>query len=100
MENGTGEQWLIDCVKAIRKVLPVGEYLMTHAPQGPYFLGKPVYKNGGYVKIHEEVGHLIDWYNIQFYNQGNESYDSYEKLFGDGSTTSVKSIMEKAGVPK
>lgn len=32
MENGTGEQWLITCVKAIRKVLPVGDYLLTHAP--------------------------------------------------------------------
>ena len=53
MENGTGEQWLIDCTKAIRKILPVGEYLLSNAPQGPYFLGKPVYKNGGYVKIHE-----------------------------------------------
>ncbi len=32
MEAGTGEAWLIACTKAIREVLPVGEYLLTHAP--------------------------------------------------------------------
>ena len=103
MENGTGEQWLIDCVKAIRKILPVGEYLLTHAPQAPYFIGKPRYPNGAYVTVHQEVGHLIDWYNIQFYNQGSSGYNSYEELFiestGSFPGTAVKNIIEK-GVPQ
>lgn len=77
MEAGTGEQWLIDCTIAIRNILPVGEYYLTHAPQAPYFIGSPRYPNGGYVKVHEEVGDLIDWYNTQFYNQGNSQYNSY-----------------------
>lgn len=32
MEAGTGEAWLISCTKAIRAVLPVGKYLLSHAP--------------------------------------------------------------------
>lgn len=31
-EKGTAEKWLIDCTKAIRKILPVGQYILTHAP--------------------------------------------------------------------
>jgi chitinase len=31
--------------------------------------------------IHNAIGNLIDFYNVQFYNQGNNSYDTYEKLF-------------------
>ena len=103
MEAGTGEQWLIDCTLAVRAVLPVGEYYLTHAPQAPYFIGSPRYPNGGYVKIHQEVGHLIDWYNVQFYNQGNSQYNSYDELFvystGSFPGTAVKNINEDAGVP-
>ena len=36
---------------------------------------------------------MIDFYNVQFYNQGSTSYDTYEKLFvqsgGYFPTTSV-----------
>lgn len=51
MENGTGEQWLVRCTKAIRNVLPKGQYILTHAPQAPYFVGKSHYKNGGYLTV-------------------------------------------------
>jgi chitinase len=68
MNQGLGEDWLIRCTRAIRVVLPKGEYILTHAPQAPYFKGKPKYPNGGYVTVNDEVGDLIDWYNVQFYN--------------------------------
>ena len=29
---------------------------------------------GGYLKVHSEVGDLIDWYNIQFYNRKSANY--------------------------
>jgi len=67
--------------RELRKHLPVGEYIVTHAPQAPYFTGTVRYPNGGYLTVDKEVGHLIDWYNIQFYNQGDCTYDSYETLF-------------------
>lgn len=64
MNKGLGEQWLITCTKAIRQILPKGQYILTHAPQAPYFIGFRVYPKGGYVTVHKEVGDLIDWYNI------------------------------------
>jgi chitinase len=81
MNIGTGEAWLIECTKIIRKHMPKGQYILTHAPQAPYFQGAPMYPNGGYLKVDQEVGDLIDWYNIQFYNQGDDPYDTYENLF-------------------
>jgi hypothetical protein len=32
MERGVAEDWLIKCTKAIRQILPKGQYLLTHAP--------------------------------------------------------------------
>ena len=33
------------------------------------------------MKVHNEVGNLIDFYNVQFYNQASTSYDIYDALF-------------------
>jgi hypothetical protein len=49
------------------------------------------------------VGHLIDWYNIQFYNQGNDAYSTYTTLFKQSGAwaqqTSVDELVKK-GVPR
>jgi chitinase len=99
MEAGKGEDWLIKFQTQLRKDLP--KHIITHAPQGPYFK-KSFYKNGGYVTIHQQVGSTIDFYNIQFYNQGNTEYNTYEGLFikatGYFDGTSVSEIA-KIGVP-
>lgn len=78
MVRGTGEEWLITFTTTLREIIP--NHILTHAPQAPYFK-KEYYKNGGYVTIHKSVGHLINFYNIQFYNQVDSKYDSYEELF-------------------
>ena len=54
-----------------------------------------MYPNGAYQDVHKIVGHLIDWYNVQFYNQGDTEYNTYELLFidakyGEWNETSVK----------
>jgi chitinase len=102
LESGKGEDWLIQCTKAARKVLPVGDYILSHAPQGPYFMGTSKYPNGGYLEVEKEVGNLIDFYNVQFYNQGTTSYDTYDSLFvksnGWATTTSVKELIAQ-GIP-
>ena len=99
MEAGKGEAWLISFTKELRRQLP--NHIITHAPQGPYFKDE-YYPQGGYVTVHQEVGDLIDFYNVQFYNQGNTQYNSYEELFthssGFFSNTSVNEIMGR-GVP-
>jgi len=75
--NGTGGyngvEFLIDLTKALREELP-NPYIITHAPQPTYFEPKKYgYPNGSYVTIMNEVGNLINWLNVQFYN--NESWN-------------------------
>jgi chitinase len=77
MDGGTGEAWLITFQTALRAALPSGQYLISHAPQAPYFyVNKAQYPNGAYQTVHKQVGSSIDWYNTQFYNQGSSSYDT------------------------
>ena len=70
--------------------------IISHAPQAPYFK-KGHYPNGGYLTVDREVGHMIDFYNVQFYNQVDTKYDSYEELFihatGFFSNTAVNEII-------
>ena len=72
-----------------------------HAPQAPYF-STAYARNGGYLAVDQEVGDLIDLYLVQFYNQGNTGYDTYQTLFiqsnGWSTGTSVQEIIKK-GVP-
>ena len=87
----------------MRKLLPQGQYLITHAPGAPYFTGASNYKNGGYRAVHKAVGSLIDWYNIQFYNQGINSYDSYDLLFAVSGNwfieTAIDELIKFGGIP-
>lgn len=47
---------------------------------------------------------MIDFYNVQFYNQGDTKYDTYETLFvnsgGYFSGTAVKEIISRGVPPK
>ena len=54
----------------------IPDHILTHAPQAPYFKDE-YYKNGGYITVNKEVGDLINFYNIQFYNQGDSKYNTY-----------------------
>ncbi|KIK68421.1 glycoside hydrolase family 18 protein [Collybiopsis luxurians FD-317 M1] len=74
--DGKGVQWIVDFTKALRKKLPQGKYILTHAPVAPWFTKN----NGPYLQVHKQVGDLIDWYNLQFYNQGNNIYNTCENL--------------------
>jgi len=72
--------------------------IITHAPQAPYFKDD-YYMHRGYVAVHEAVGDLINFYNIQFYNQGDTRYDTYDELFvkatGKFSGTALIEIANK-----
>ncbi|KAL4482071.1 hypothetical protein ABPG73_000595 [Tetrahymena malaccensis] len=100
--NGTGVQWLIIFQQQLRLRLG-NQYIITHAPQAPYF-SKQYYQEGGYYKLHKQVGHSIDWYNIQFYNQGDSNtYDTFDKLFISSGPpflgTSYKEIIQINQIP-
>ena len=95
-----GEEWLIKLTNRLRDRLP--HHIITHAPQAPYFMGTSKYPNNGYLKVHQEVGSKIDFYNVQFYNQGTTSYLHFSGLFkksgGWAHGTSVNEIASK-GIP-
>ncbi|KAG5639657.1 hypothetical protein H0H81_008818 [Sphagnurus paluster] len=97
--NGKAEAWLTAFTKQLRTQLPQGEYILTHAPVAPWFSpGK--FGGGAYLKVDQTVGKLIDWYNIQFYNQGE--YTTCEGLLTSSSSVWPKSsVFEIAasGVP-
>jgi len=72
-DNGRAEKWLSDFTTALRKQLPTGKYFVTHAPVAPWFTSNSTrYPAGAYRTVHKNVGNLIDWYNVQFYNQGSD----------------------------
>ena len=69
-------EWLAEATRAVKGLYP--EAIISHAPQAPYF--SPA-QNYGYLEVNEKVGDLIDFYNIQFYNQQDAAYETYEELF-------------------
>jgi len=98
MNQGKGEAWLVAITKTLRSLLPKDQgYIISHAPQAPYFMGAPKYPNGGYLTVHAAVGDLIDFYNVQFYNQGTTAYATYSTLFqkSEGWATGT-SVLEMA----
>jgi chitinase len=77
--------WLSDCTSACKSILGSHKFI-SHAPQAPY-IGPIGSSNtwagplGGYASVNDKVGSMIDFYNIQFYNQGESCYTTYNSLF-------------------
>ncbi|KAK0217903.1 glycoside hydrolase superfamily [Armillaria fumosa] len=84
--DGKAEQWLADFTTQLRASLPKDSYILTHAPVAPWFSATH-YGGGGYLKVHEMVGDMIDWYNVQFYNQGTDEYTTCDGLLNSSSET-------------
>ena len=99
--SGGGEAWLIKFTTQLRSKLP--NAIITHSPQAPYFGGKTLYPNNAYLAVDKAVGSTIQFYNVQFYNQGSTSYNTSNSLFnvsgGWARGTSVNEIIAK-GIPK
>ncbi|KAG5644175.1 hypothetical protein DXG03_009016 [Asterophora parasitica] len=97
--DGSAETWLACFTIQLRNQLPQGQYILTHAPVAPWF-SPGRFGGGAYLKVHETVGSLIDWYNIQFYNQGE--YTTCAGLLTASSSTWPKSSLFQiaaSGVP-
>jgi hypothetical protein len=74
---------------------------ISHSPQAPYFgpysstVPTGVFwtgTSGGYTNIYNYCalsggGNMINWFNVQYYNQGNENYTSYNQIFVESTTT-------------
>ena len=77
-------------MKELRRKLPF--HIVSHAPQAPYF--SPNFgPRGSYLTVHNQVGKFIDFHNIQFYNQGNTTYETYESLFIDSGLLNPNSSI-------
>ncbi|OBZ73875.1 Endochitinase 3 [Grifola frondosa] len=101
IDAGTGEAWLISFTTQLRSQLPEGQYIITHAPVAPWF-SPNIWPGGGYLKVDSEVGSLIDWYNVQFYNQGSSEYTTCSGLLTTSSSTWPQSALFQiiaSGVP-
>ncbi|KAH8109504.1 glycoside hydrolase family 18 protein [Phellopilus nigrolimitatus] len=90
--DGSAETWLSDFTTQLRTELPQGQYLLTHAPVAPWFSpGK--FGGGAYLTVDKNVGSLIDWYNVQFYNQGTSEYTTCSGLLTTSSSTWPESAL-------
>jgi len=77
-------QWLVDISDAARAIMGPRAYI-SHAPQAPYFgpVGSTTYwpgPTGGYVGVYNGAPH-IDFFNIQYYNQGGSCYTTEAGIF-------------------
>lgn len=92
-------QWLTDCNTAARAILGVNR-VITHSPQAPYFAQIGVEgpnffcgTTGGYTAVEG-----ADFYNVQFYNQGADTFETYATIFEEYQGWSVAEI-NGYGVP-
>ncbi|KAI1792629.1 glycoside hydrolase [Ganoderma leucocontextum] len=98
--DGAAEKWVSTFTQTLRKTLPKGQYILTHAPLAPWLAPSHQFAAGAYVKINKNVGSLIDWYNVQFYNQGLYG-DCQGLLHSSGGAFPGSSLFEipKHGIP-
>lgn len=104
------QQWLSTSNAAARNAFASArgvQPVISHAPQAPYF-GKVGDTNswagstGGYSGVEQNAD--VDFYNVQFYNQGATCYVDYQGLFENSANcpafpgTSVKEI-QSYGIP-
>eukprot|EP00937_MAST-01D_sp_MAST-1D-sp2_P005822 g5822.t1 len=104
--SGPAVQWLVALTKALRQQLPRADgYTISHAPQAPYF-------DLGYAAVHQQAGDDIDYYTVQFYNQGDYYTDAAGLVDKENITPnpktpscvnpwdgSIADIVGKHGVP-
>ncbi|PWN29301.1 glycoside hydrolase [Jaminaea rosea] len=101
--QGKSVPWLVTLTKQLRRRLPRDQgYLLTHAPIAPWF-SKQIYKDGGYTEVHKQAGEDVDFYNVQFYNQGKDAYTSCDGLIWEGPkewpSTSLFELAKYSHIP-
>ncbi|KAL1943057.1 hypothetical protein VTO73DRAFT_4728 [Trametes versicolor] len=78
--DGKAEAWIASFTQQLRTQLPKGQFILSHAPVAPWFSVNKLFSAGAYLKVDQTVGDLIDWYNVQFYNQGTTEYTTCDNL--------------------
>jgi chitinase len=81
--------WLISFQKELRIHLPVGQYIITHAPEAGYIV-----PGSTYAQFNQAMGGTVDFYNLQFYNIGSSRYGQSDNVANFGVDTSSPSLQE------
>ena len=76
--------WIVTLVEELHAKL--ARAIITLAPVAPWFSTHSY--NGAWLKIHERIKDKVAWYNIQYYNQGVNSYTDCNSLFTDTESRS------------
>jgi chitinase len=104
-KDGSFISWAVAASKAAKSVFArAGKTsVISHAPQAPYF--SPVWagKQAGYVEIWKQSEGSIDFFFVQYYNQGDGVYATFSEVFiesggGFAPSTAVSELVA-AGIP-
>ena len=63
--DGAAEKWVTTFTQTLRKTLPKGQFILTHAPLAPWLAPNHQFAGGAYVTIHKNVGSLVDWVRLR-----------------------------------
>ncbi|OKH88611.1 glycosyl hydrolase family 18 protein [Thalassospira sp. TSL5-1] len=96
--------FLVNLTKKLRAGLPAPQYIITHAPQPPYF--DHAFYGATYMEVMRQAGDAIDYLNIQYYNNpdyvGDDGKEQAAKVAGTIGTpsyrTSIVGLVEQ-GLP-
>lgn len=98
-ERKIATRWLIPLTRRLRARLPKNQYYLSHAPIAPLFNtdSYPL----GYTWVEKRIGDLIDFYNIQFYNQDDYStcHSLLLKSEGEWPNTSLIQLNQVYNIP-
>ena len=59
--DGAAEKWVTTFTQTLRKTLPKGQFILTHAPLAPWLSPSKQFAAGAYLTINKNVGSEIDW---------------------------------------
>jgi len=97
--------WVANVTNAARSVLGATG-IISHAPQAPYFgaIGATntwAGRTGGYSGVYKKAP-TINFFNVQFYNQGTSCYVDYNGLFSSSCSTfpgTAVNQIAQSGIP-
>ena len=78
-------------MQKLREKLP--DHIIVHTTDNSHFKAES-FSNGGYMTVHNQVGDLIDFYNIQYFKTAK----TYSDLFTASNSVSVQALIDK-GIP-
>ncbi|KAG2370335.1 glycoside hydrolase superfamily [Suillus spraguei] len=92
--TGSAEQWLGNFTTQLQSIIITLNFFAQPLHLGEYTMFSPdIWGGGGYLWVNSVVGSMIDWYNVQFYNQGTTEYTTCDGLLYHSSTTWPQSAL-------